>query len=117
MKPCVILYLWINDIHEYNLPNPQSAFTHNPGSTFIYGAVASVKAKGKVWRFLPQQRMEEEKQKEMEREHLDIQIEREKRKLEEERRMREAQIENEKMKIEAERKIHLLRVDEQGPIL
>ena len=30
MKPRKILYLLINDIHEYNPPYPQSAFTHNP---------------------------------------------------------------------------------------
>ena len=33
MKPRYILYLKINDIHEYNPPYPQSAFTHNPGTT------------------------------------------------------------------------------------
>ena len=31
MKPLNVSYLKINDIHEYNPPYPQSAFTHNPG--------------------------------------------------------------------------------------
>ena len=34
MKPRNVLYLWINDIWEYNSPYPQSAFTHNQGKTF-----------------------------------------------------------------------------------
>ena len=35
MKPRDISYLKINDIHEYNLPYPQSAFTHNTGMTLV----------------------------------------------------------------------------------
>ena len=35
MKPRDVLYLKINDIREYNLPYPQSTFTHNLGTTNI----------------------------------------------------------------------------------
>ena len=33
MKPCDVLHLQINDLHEYNPPYPQSTFTHNLGMT------------------------------------------------------------------------------------
>ena len=36
MKPRDISYLKINDIHEYNLPYPQAAFTHNMTFLFIF---------------------------------------------------------------------------------
>ena len=35
MKPSDVSYLQINDVHKYNLPYQQSAFTHNPGMTFL----------------------------------------------------------------------------------
>ena len=35
LKPQDVSYLLINDICEYNLPYPQSAFTHNPGMTLF----------------------------------------------------------------------------------
>ena len=35
MKPRNVLNLQRNDVCEYNPPYPQSAFTHNPGTTFL----------------------------------------------------------------------------------
>ena len=34
-ETCNVLYLLINDVHKYNPPYPQSAFTQNPGMTII----------------------------------------------------------------------------------
>ena len=36
MKPRNVLYLLINEVREYNPPYPQSAFTHNLGTTFYF---------------------------------------------------------------------------------
>ena len=38
MKPRDVSYLKINDGHEYNLPYPQSPFTHNLGTTHWHNA-------------------------------------------------------------------------------
>ena len=35
MKPHDVLYLKINDVCEYNLPYPQTAFIHTPGMTKV----------------------------------------------------------------------------------